>query len=63
MLAVREKCCGNNVLRARGTRYQFTAPFVVDDARFRTRLPGFEPTPHATAIAATVAWFRMAVVA
>jgi nucleoside-diphosphate-sugar epimerase len=41
-----------------GTRYQLTAPFVVDDSRFRTHFPGVEPTPHADAIAATVAWFR-----
>jgi nucleoside-diphosphate-sugar epimerase len=41
-----------------GTRYQFTAPFVVDDSRFRTRFPDLMPTPHTEAIAATVAWFR-----
>lgn len=41
-----------------GTRYQFAAPFVVDDSRFRTQIGGVEPTPHAEALAATVAWFR-----
>jgi nucleoside-diphosphate-sugar epimerase len=41
-----------------GTRYQFTAPFVVDDSRFRTRIADLEPTPHVDAVAATVAWFR-----
>ncbi len=41
-----------------GTRYQFTAPFVVDDSRFRAHFPEVVPTPHGEAIAATVAWFR-----
>lgn len=42
----------------RGTRYQFTAPFVVDSTRFTTEISAFDPTPHATAVAATVQWFR-----
>lgn len=41
-----------------GTRYQFTAPFVVDDRRFTTDIAPFEPTPHAEAVATTVAWFQ-----
>lgn len=39
-------------------RHQSTAPFVVDDRRFRRRFPAFATTPHAEAVAATVAWFR-----
>ena len=42
----------------RGTRYQFTAPFVVDSTRFTTEISPFDLTPHATAVAATVRWFR-----
>ncbi len=41
-----------------GTRYQFTAPFVVDDSRFRREVGPFTPTPLAEAATATVAWFR-----
>ena len=41
-----------------GTRYQFTAPFVVDDSRFRREVGPFAPTPLDEAAAATVAWFR-----
>lgn len=41
-----------------GIRYQVTAPFVVDDRRFRAEFPTFTPTSHAEAVAATVAWFR-----
>lgn len=41
-----------------GIRYQATAPFVVDDRRFRTAFPTFTSTPHVDAVAATVAWFR-----
>lgn len=41
-----------------GTRYQFAAPFVVDDGRFRREVGPFTPTPLADAAAATVAWFR-----
>lgn len=41
-----------------GTRYQFTAPFVVDDGRFRREVGPFVPTPLDEAAAATVAWFR-----
>ncbi len=40
------------------TRYQLTAPFVVDDRRFRAEIAAFTPTPHADAVAATVDWFR-----
>lgn len=42
----------------RETRYQFTAPFVVDASRYAREIGPFEPTPHATAVAATVDWFR-----
>lgn len=42
----------------RGTRYQFTAPFVVDARRFLTQIGPFTPTPHAEAITTTVAWYR-----
>jgi hypothetical protein len=41
-----------------GTRYQFTAPFVVDDTRFRREVGAFTPTPLQEAAGATVAWFR-----
>lgn len=41
-----------------GTRYQFTAPFVVDDGRFLAEVGPFTPTPLDDAAAATVAWFR-----
>jgi nucleoside-diphosphate-sugar epimerase len=41
-----------------GTRYQFTAPFVVDDRRFRREVGPFTTTPLDEAAAATVAWFR-----
>lgn len=41
-----------------GTRYQFTAPFVVDDGRFRREVGPFATTPLDEAAAATVAWFR-----
>jgi len=44
----------------RETRYQFAAPFVVDASRFTREIGPFEPTPHATAVAATVDWFRAA---
>lgn len=38
-------------------RYQWDAPFVVDDSRFRARF-GLQPTPAEPAAAATVAWAR-----
>lgn len=41
-----------------GTRYQFTAPFVVHDGRFRAEVGPFETTPLDEAAATTVAWFR-----
>lgn len=37
--------------------YQWDLPFVVDDARFRTRF-GLQPTPRAKAAQATVTWAR-----
>jgi nucleoside-diphosphate-sugar epimerase len=47
----------NPVLRELlGTRYQFEAPFVVDDERFRREVGPFRPVPLDEAAAATVAW-------
>jgi nucleoside-diphosphate-sugar epimerase len=37
--------------------YQFESAFVLDGSKF-TRAFGFTPTPHAQAIAETVAWYR-----
>ena len=37
--------------------YQWQAPFVLDDAKFRARF-GFGATPVADQVAATVAWAR-----
>ena len=39
------------------TLYQFTAPWVVDDSKFRTAF-GAEPTPLGDALATTLAWYR-----
>jgi nucleoside-diphosphate-sugar epimerase len=41
------------------TLYQFTAPRVVDDAKFRTAF-GASPTPLDEALDATLAWYRTA---
>lgn len=41
-----------------GTRYQLTAPFLVDHHRFREQIAAFTPTPHTEAVPATAAWFR-----
>ena len=41
-----------------GTRYQFAAPFVVDDSRFHREVGPFTTTPLADAATATVAWYR-----
>lgn len=38
-------------------RYQWEAPFVIDDSKFRARF-GTEPTPLAQQIATTVAWAK-----
>jgi nucleoside-diphosphate-sugar epimerase len=38
--------------------YQWDAPLVVSDARFRARFPELAPTPPDEAAAATVAWAR-----
>ncbi|MDV8021628.1 NAD-dependent epimerase/dehydratase family protein [Rhodococcus sp. IEGM 1330] len=40
------------------TRYQFDAPFVVDDGRFRREVGSFTLTPLREAAAATVEWFH-----
>lgn len=37
--------------------YQWRAPFVLDDRKFRARFD-LAPTPVAPAVAATVAWAR-----
>jgi hypothetical protein len=37
--------------------YAFEAPYVVDHSRFAAAL-GASPTPHAQAIAETLAWYR-----
>ena len=39
------------------TLYQFTAPWVVDDHKFRATF-GAEPTPLGDALATTLAWYR-----
>jgi nucleoside-diphosphate-sugar epimerase len=38
--------------------YEFQAPYVVDWSRFRRAFGPSTPTPHAEAVARTVAWFR-----
>jgi nucleoside-diphosphate-sugar epimerase len=38
--------------------YQWTEPFLVDDAAFRARFPDFVSTPMAQAVATTVAHYR-----
>jgi nucleoside-diphosphate-sugar epimerase len=38
--------------------YEFQAPYVVDWSKFGQQFGPFTPTPHAEAIARTVAWFR-----
>ncbi len=38
--------------------YQWEIPYTVDHTAFDTRFPAWEPTPHARAVPATVAWFR-----
>lgn len=40
------------------TRYQFSAPFIVDDSRFRRDVGPFEPTPLDDAATATVTWYQ-----
>jgi nucleoside-diphosphate-sugar epimerase len=37
--------------------YQVDRPFVVDDSRYRAEFGDVEPTPHADAVGATLAWF------
>ncbi len=41
-----------------GILYQWTEPFVVDDAAFQTTFGPFTTTPLETAVADTVAWYR-----
>ena len=38
--------------------YEFTAPYIVDDRKFRTVFD-LDATPHRQAIAETLAWYRM----
>jgi nucleoside-diphosphate-sugar epimerase len=38
--------------------YEFQAPYVVDWSRYRQAFGPYAPTPHAEAVARTVAWFR-----
>jgi nucleoside-diphosphate-sugar epimerase len=38
--------------------YEFQAPYVVDWSKFRRTFGPVTPTPHAEAVARTVAWFR-----
>jgi nucleoside-diphosphate-sugar epimerase len=38
--------------------YEFQAPYVVDWSKFRRAFGPTTPTPHAEAVARTVAWFR-----
>jgi nucleoside-diphosphate-sugar epimerase len=38
--------------------YEFQAPYVVDWSKFRRAFGPFVPTPHAEAVARTVAWYR-----
>jgi nucleoside-diphosphate-sugar epimerase len=38
--------------------YEFQAPYVLDWTKYRLAFGPFTPTPHAEAVARTVAWFR-----
>ena len=38
--------------------YEFQAPYVVDWSKFERAFGPSSPTPHAEAVARTVAWFR-----
>jgi nucleoside-diphosphate-sugar epimerase len=38
--------------------YEFQAPYLLDWSRFQRAFGPFTPTPHAEAVARTVAWFR-----
>ncbi len=38
--------------------YQWEIPYTVDHSDFDARFPGWTPTPHADAVATTLAWFR-----
>jgi nucleoside-diphosphate-sugar epimerase len=40
------------------TTYQWTGPWIVDTAKFRTAFGPFIETPMADAVAATIEWFR-----
>lgn len=43
-----------------GVAYQWELPFIADDSAFRAAFPdAVSVTPHAVAIATTVAWFRL----
>ncbi|QFY09809.1 hypothetical protein GBF35_26985 [Nonomuraea phyllanthi] len=49
----------NPTVRALGeTWYQRDRPFVSDTSKFSTTFGPFTTTPHATAIAATLDWYR-----
>ena len=41
-----------------GILYQWTEPFVVDDAEFQSTFGPFATTPMDAAVAATVAWYQ-----
>ncbi len=47
-----------DVREMREMLYEFNEPFLVDDSDFRAAFPS-EVTPHDTAIAETLAWFRV----
>ena len=38
--------------------YEFQAPYILDWSRYQRAFGPFTPTPHAEAVARTVAWFR-----
>jgi nucleoside-diphosphate-sugar epimerase len=42
----------------RGTPYDYEVEFVLDGSAFSLAFPGFSFTPHDTAIAATLEWYR-----
>ena len=42
----------------RETRYQFTAPFVIDASKFQRAFGPFEATAHEQAVRTTADWFR-----
>jgi nucleoside-diphosphate-sugar epimerase len=48
------------VREVREMNYQFKSDYILSDAKFRARFPGFEATPYETGVAAMVASFKSA---